>query len=68
VKRIEDLGNGAAYLLLLSSLRPGSIRSEKIIKYPSNHHECMHNLRLLAAGFEKLQLHYKLDVRHPPLR
>lgn len=48
VKKIEELGNGAAYLLLLSILRPASFRSDKIIRHPCNHHEAMHNLKLLA--------------------
>jgi hypothetical protein len=51
VKRIEDLGNGAAYLILISLLRPGIIRAEKIIKNPMTHHEAVQNLKLLIAAF-----------------
>lgn len=68
VKRIEELGSGAAYLFLLSSLRPGAVRSEKIIRHPANHHEFLHNLRLLAATLDKLDLPFKLEVRPPALR
>jgi hypothetical protein len=60
VKKIEELGNGAAYLLLIAALRPATIRSEKIVKHPSNHHEIMHNLKLLVNAFEKLRLNFKV--------
>lgn len=36
VTRIEDLGNGAAYLFLFAVTRPGSVKVERIIKNPSN--------------------------------
>lgn len=62
VKKIEDLGNGAAYLVLLASLRPGALRNDKIIKHPANHHEALHNLKLLATAMEKLHMPFKIEV------
>jgi hypothetical protein len=51
VKKIEDLGNGVAYLFLMSQLRPGSVKTDKIIKNPVNHHEAIQNLKQLSTIF-----------------
>lgn len=62
VSRIEDLGNGAAYLFLFAITRPGSIKAERIIKNPSNVQECLYNLKQVPAVLEKLNLAYTVDV------
>jgi hypothetical protein len=51
-----------AYVVLVDALRPGSIRAEKMIKYPANHHEYFHNLKMVAAAFERLHLQIPIDV------
>jgi hypothetical protein len=38
VRKIEELGNGVAFLLLLNHLKAGAIRTEKIIKKPTAVH------------------------------
>jgi hypothetical protein len=56
------MGNGAAYLHLLQTLRPGSIRPEKINNSPSTAYEIINNLKLLSVAFGKLQLPYTIEV------
>jgi tRNA1(Val) A37 N6-methylase TrmN6 len=62
VRKVEELGNGAAYLLLLAAVRPGSVRVEKVHRQPVGYHQVTHNLRLLATTFEKLGLGFKVEV------
>lgn len=60
--KLEELGNGAAYLLLLAAVRPGSVRVDKVHRQPIGYHQVAHNLRLLASTFERLGLGFKVEV------
>lgn len=62
VNRIEDLGNGAAYLFLFAITRPGSVKVERIVRNPSNHQECMFNLKQVLNLLQKFDLTYTFDV------
>ena len=60
LNKIEDLGNGVAYLMLLDRLRPGCVKTDKIIKQPKNYNEIMLNLKQLSNAFDKLNLQFRI--------
>ena len=51
VNKIEELGNGTAYLFILNHLYPGSVKVERIVKNSANNHDILYNLKYLAQCF-----------------
>lgn len=62
--RVEQLGTGVAYLLLLNSMHPGILQHQKYYRKPGNEYEYHANLRVLNSLLAKLGVDKAVDVRH----
>jgi hypothetical protein len=68
INRLEDLGNGVAFLLVLNYLKPASVRFDKINKHPISNHDSTNNLNMLAAAFIKLKFNFTVEVTLFPIK
>jgi hypothetical protein len=60
VDKLEKLGNGAAYLILMSQLYPYAVSTEDIISHPRNRLENRHNLMVLSNCFQIMKLSFSI--------
>lgn len=62
--KIENLGTGVIYCLLLNYFKPGIIPQSRIVMMPRNHHDYRTNIRRLQEGLTALELKsITFDVR-----
>lgn len=62
--RVEQLGTGVAYLLLLNSMHPSILQHQKYYRKPTNEYEYQSNLRLLNSLLAKLGVDKAVDVTY----
>lgn len=62
VDKIEQLGNGVPFLLLMNMLHPGCIKTNKINFNATLDYENMANFKLLASAFAEKEIKYYVDV------
>jgi hypothetical protein len=64
--RIENLGTGVVYCMLINHFHPNAIHPSKITQNPRSHHEYRANLRRVQEGLASLDLkHISFDVSIP---
>ncbi|XP_017024140.1 microtubule-associated protein RP/EB family member 1-like [Drosophila kikkawai] len=62
ITRIEDLCTGVAYCRLMKTIFPKSINLKRVKMLPMGEKDYVHNLRLLQAAFNYLELDYPVPI------
>ena len=64
--KIENLGTGVVYCMLINHFHPNTIHAAKITQNPRSHHDYRGNLRRVQEGLASLDLkHINFDVSIP---
>jgi len=62
IRRVEELGTGAAYCQLLDILFPGQVPISRVKFDPKQESDCLDNFKIICSTFTKLSIDKSVDV------
>jgi len=62
IRRVEELGTGAAYCQLLHLLFPGQVPISRVKFDPKQESDCLDNFKIICSTFTKLKIEKRVDI------